>query len=162
VAHPTLLDVVFFHLRGLRCALPCNVVRQMLPILGLTPVPLAPPVFRGITSVHGQVLPVLDLGVFFPQSGKSMPNGSTESYLAERCLLIETAPDTNTPAIAAALMVEPQVRMGSIDEQHSRPPPPRPSFVTATVFDAEGPALLISAPQAIDLVRSAISMVTNP
>jgi chemotaxis signal transduction protein len=156
------LDVVFFHLRGLRCALPTSVVREMLPISGLTPVPLAPPVLRGIAPLRGQVLPVLDLGVYFPQAGESAQSGPAESPLGEKFLLIETTTDANTPAIAAALAVERHVRVGQVDEQHSRPPPPRPSFVTATVLDADGPALLINAQQAVDLVRSAISTVTNP
>jgi chemotaxis signal transduction protein len=161
VVNSALLDVVFFHLRGLRCALPTSVVREMLPISGLTPVPLAPPVLRGITPLRGQVLPVLDLGVYFPQASEPAQVGPFEPSLAEKFLLIEAVPDANTPAIAAALAVEPQVRVGQIDEEHSRPPPPRPSFVTATVLDGDGPALLINAQQAIDLVRSAISTVTN-
>jgi len=81
---------------------------------------------------------------------------------AEKIILIETAPDANTPAISAALAVERQVRVGRVDEQHSRPPPPRPLFLAATVLDADGPALLISAQQAIDHVRQAISTVTSP
>jgi hypothetical protein len=76
--------------------------------------------------------------------------------------LIETAPDANTPAISAALAVEHRVRVGQVDEQHSRPPPPRPTFLAATVLDAEGPALLINAQQAIDYVRHSISTVTSP
>ena len=156
------LDVVFFHLRGLRCALPASVVRETLPTLGLTPVPLAPPVLRGVAPVRGQILPVLDLGVYFPQAGEAHGNGMPDPMAAERLLLIEIAPDANTPAISAALAVECQVRVGQVDEQHSRPPPPRPSFLAATVLDADGPALLISAQQAIDHVRHAISTVTSP
>jgi chemotaxis signal transduction protein len=162
VVSSALLDVVFFHLRGLRCAVPASVVRAMLPISGITPVPMAPPVLRGIAPMRGQVLPVLDLGVYFPQAGEAAKSGHADASMTEKFLLIETAPDANTPAIATALAVERQVRLGQIDEQHSRPPPPRPSFVTATVLDTDGPALLINAQQAIDLVRSAISTVTNP
>jgi len=161
VAASSNLDVVFFQLRGLRCALPASVVREMLPMPALTPVPLAPTVLRGIAPVRGQILPVLDLGVYFPQVGEGR-DGLPDLMTAERILLIETAPDANTPAIQAALAVEGQVRMGQVDEQHSRPPPPRPIFLTATVLDAEGPALLISAQHAIDHVRHAISTVTNP
>lgn len=112
--------------------------------------------------MRGEVLPVLDLGVYFPQAGEAAKSSQVDSSMSEKFLLIETAPDANTPAIATALAVERQVRLGQIDEQHSRPPPPRPSFVTATVLDNDGPALLINAQQAIDLVRSAISTVTNP
>ncbi len=161
VATSSNLDVVFFHLRGLRCALPASVVREMLPMPGLTPVPLAPPVMRGIAPVRGQILPVLDLGVYFPQAGEAHGDGMPDPMTAERLILIETAPDANTPAISAALAVERQVRVGQVDEQHSRPPPPRPTFLAATVLDAEGPALLINAQQAIDYVRHSISTVTS-
>jgi hypothetical protein len=81
---------------------------------------------------------------------------------AEKLILIETAPDANTLAISAALAVEREVRVGRVDEQHSRPPPPRPIFLAATVLDTDGPALLLSAQQAIDHVRHAISTVTSP
>jgi chemotaxis signal transduction protein len=161
VAASSNLDVVFFHLRGLRCALPASVVRELLPMPALTPVPLAPPVMRGIAPVRGQVLPVLDLGVYFPQVGESHDDGTPDLMTAERLILIETAPDANTPAISAALAVDRQVRVGRVDEQHSRSPPPRPVFLTATVLDADGPALLIDAQRAIDHVRDAISMVTS-
>ena len=156
------LDVVFFHLRGLRCALPASVVREILPMPGLTPVPLAPPVLRGMTPVRGQVLPVLDLGVCFPQTGGARGDGIPDPMTAENLILIETAPDANTLAISAALAVEREVRVGLVDEQHSRPPPPRPIFLAATVLDADGPALLLSAQHAIDYVRHAISTVTSP
>jgi chemotaxis signal transduction protein len=162
VAASSILDVIFFHLRGLRCALPAIVVREIRPMPGLTPVPLAPPVMRGIAPVGGQVLPVLDLGVYLPQPGDAHGDGLPDATTAERLILIETAPDANTPAISAALAVEIQVRVGQVDEQHSRPPPPRPTFLAATVLDADGPALLISAQQAIDHVREAISTVTSP
>ena len=162
MATPSILDVVFFYLRGLRCALPTSVVRELLPLSGLTPVPLAPPVVRGIAPVRGQVLPVLDLGVYFPQADEARGHSMVDLLLSERFILIETTPDTNTPTILAALAVERQVRVGQVDEQHSRPPPPRPTFLSATVLDADGPALLINAQQAIDQVRGAISMVTCP
>ena len=162
VTAPSILDVVFFYLRGLRCALPTSVVRELLPLSGVTPVPLAPPVVRGIAPVRGQVLPVLDLGVYFPQADEARGHSMLDLMLSERFILIETTPDANTPPILAALAVERQVRVGQVDEQHSRPPPPRPTFLSATVLDADGPALLINAQQAIDQVRGAISMVTCP
>jgi len=135
VATASSLDVVFFHLRGLRCALAASVVREMLPMPGLTPVPLAPPVLRGIAPLRGQILPVLDLGVYFPQASEAHGDGMPDPMTAEKIILIETAPDANTPAISAALAVERQVRVGRVDEQHSRPPPPRPLFLAATVLD---------------------------
>ncbi|HEX7597776.1 MAG TPA: chemotaxis protein CheW, partial [Polyangia bacterium] len=115
MATPSILDVVFFYLRGLRCALPTSVVRELLPLAGLTPVPLAPPVVRGIAPVRGQVLPVLDLGVYFPQADEARGHSMLDLMLSERFILIETTPDTNTPTILAALAVERQVRVGQVD-----------------------------------------------
>jgi hypothetical protein len=38
-------------------------------------------------------------------------------------------------------------------------PPPRPTFLSATVLDASGPALLLDIERTIDYVRDAISAV---
>jgi len=38
-------------------------------------------------------------------------------------------------------------------------PPPRPTFLSATVLDASGPALLLDMERTLDYVRDAISAV---
>ena len=40
-------------------------VREVFPVAGITPVPLAPPELAGLVNLHGVVLPAVDLGVLF-------------------------------------------------------------------------------------------------
>jgi len=156
------LDVVFFTLRGLRCALPARLVRAVLPSPSLTPVPLAPSVLRGIAPLKGQILPVLDLGVWF-QSASNDANEDREFHLdGDHVLLIETEADALNPSVRAALAVEATIQVGVVDEAHSRPAPPRPTFISSTVLDNNGPALLINMPLALDRVRDAISENLKP
>jgi hypothetical protein len=61
--------------------------------------------------------------------------------------------------VRAALAVERVECIGTVDEQYSRLPPPRPSFLSATVLDANGPALLLDIERTLDYVRDAISTV---
>ena len=56
-------------------------------------------------------------------------------------------------------LVERGLALGRVDEQYSRPPPARPSFLSATVVDAGGPALLLDLERSLDYVRDAISTV---
>ena len=153
------LDVVFFEIRGLRCALPLAVVRKVLPMRGVTPVPLAPAVVRGIAPVQGFILPVLDLGVCFQSASDEIGESAGYRFPKDKLLLVETAPDAGRDAVRVALAVERVVSIGTVDEQHSRLPPPRPSFLSATVLDANGPALLLDIERTINYVRDALSMV---
>ncbi|MGD0836454.1 MAG: chemotaxis protein CheW [Polyangia bacterium] len=154
------LDVVFFALRGLRCALPLGVVRKVLPMRGITPVPLAPLVMRGVALVQGLILPVLDLAVCFQPGGGEDGGESIGSRLTrDKLLLVETAPEAACGAVRVAIVVERGLALGRVDEQYSRPPPARPSFLSATVVDAGGPALLLDLERSLDYVRDAISTV---
>lgn len=154
----TPLDVVFFELRGLRCALPLAVVRKVLPMRDVTPVPLAPTVVRGIAPVQGQILPVLDLAVCFQTGNDDVADGSYR-FAKDKLLLVETMADAGREAMRVVLAVERALHVGTIDEQYSRMPPPRPPFLSATVLDASGPALLLDVEKTIDYVRGAISAV---
>lgn len=60
-AGENLTELVVFRLEGREYALPVACVREVLLMVALTPVPEAPPWFRGIINLRGQVLPVLDL-----------------------------------------------------------------------------------------------------
>src|SRR5512136_1391058 len=119
------LDVVFFELRGLRCALPLGVVRKVLPMPGITPVPLAPPVVRGIAPVQGFILPVLDLAVCFQPAGDDSTESAGYRFAKDKLLLVETARDVSRETVRAAIAVERGLTLGTIDEQYSRPPPAR-------------------------------------
>jgi len=75
---------------------------------------------------------------------------------SDRVLLIEAFTGGEGTPVRAALAVERVMRLGSIDETHARPPPAGPAFVSATVLDVEGPALLIDAAKVVEHVREAI------
>lgn len=151
------LDVFFFELRGLRCALPLGVVRKVLPMRGITPVPLAPPLIRGIAPMQGLILPVLDLSVCFQPAGDDSAESGSYRFAKDKLLLVETSPDAGREAVRAAISVERGLGIGTVDEQYSRPPPTRPPFLSATVVDAGGPALLLDLERTLDYARDAIS-----
>ena len=156
------LDVVFFEVRGLRCALPLAVIRAVYPMCGVTPVPLAPAVLRGIAPLAGQILPILDLDQCFQSSGGEAFVDANRFALKDKLLLIEVSPELGKEPVRAALAVEKHVAIGSVDERHSRPPPARPSFLAATILDAGGPALLLDAEKTMNYVRESISAVLGP
>ncbi len=151
------LDVVFFELRGLRCALPLAVVRKVLPMRGITPVPLAPPVVRGIAPMQGFILPVLDLAVCFQPAGDDATEAGGDRFAQDKLLLVETKPDAGLETVRVAIAVARSLGLGTIDEQYSRPPPARPPFLSATILDAGGPALLLDLERTLDYVRDSIS-----
>ena len=152
---------MFFELRGLRCALPLAVIRAVYPICGVTPVPLAPAVLRGIAPLAGQILPILDLDQCFQSGGEAFADAN-RFFLKDKLLLIEVGPELGKEPVRAALAVEKHVAIGSVDERHSRPPPARPTFLAATILDAGGPALLLDAEKTMNYVRESISAVFGP
>lgn len=155
------LDVVFFELRGRRCALPVAAVREVMTAPNMTPVPLTPPAVRGVAPIHGKVIPVLDLGVLLTSSGDGRPDVFGYRAAADRVLVVEATSTADSAPMQAALLVDRVMRLGTVDEDHCRPPPPGPSFVSATVLDLEGPALLIDANRAMDQIRDAIITSTT-
>jgi purine-binding chemotaxis protein CheW len=155
------LDVLFFEVRGRRCALPIAAVREVLAVPAVTPVPLAPRSIRGVVPVHGQALPLLDLG------SQLAPGGAFSGPFllraeGDRVVVIEADTPLDSTPVQAALLVNRVVRIGTVNEEHSRPPPPGPSFVTATILDVEGPALLLDATAAIETVRSGLLQAVRP
>jgi hypothetical protein len=72
---------------------------------------------------------------------------------------VETIADAGREAVRVAIAVERGVSIGTVDEEYSRVPPPRPPFLSATILDASGPALLLDVERTIDYVRGAISAV---
>jgi chemotaxis signal transduction protein len=154
---PALLDVVFFELRGLRCALPLVGVRKVMPMRGITPVPLSPPVLRGVAPMQGLILPILDLGVCFHPAGDESAEVVGYRWARDKLLLVEAPGDAGRETVRAALAVDRVLHIGTVDEQHSRLPPPRPPFLSATVLDATGPALLLDITRTIDYVKDAIT-----
>jgi purine-binding chemotaxis protein CheW len=56
-------ELVIFAAGGRRWALPLAAVERVVAMVAIEPLPGAPPGVRGAVDVHGDVLPVLDLGV---------------------------------------------------------------------------------------------------
>src|SRR4051812_44451956 len=115
------LDVVFFELRGRRCALPVAAVSEVAAMPGMTPVPLAPPAVRGIAPLHGQVVPILDLGVWLTAGGEGRGEAPVYRPGSDRVLLVEASSGSEGTPVRAALAVERVMRLGTIDETHARP-----------------------------------------
>ena len=158
-----IIDVMFFELRGRRCALPVTAVSEVVAMANMTPVPLAPPAVRGIAPLHGQVVPVIDLGVWLSPSPEASAAAPLYRPGSDKVLLLEAPIGAEgTAPVRAALAVDRVMRLGSIDESHARPPPSGPAFVSATVLDVEGPALLIDASKAVEQVRDAIRAAVRP
>jgi chemotaxis signal transduction protein len=109
--------------------------------------------------MNGQILPVLDLGVCFHPGGDEVGDNTAYRSSRDKLLLVELPSDASRETVRAALAVDRVMNVGTVDEQHSRLPPPRPSFLSATVLDANGPALLLDLSRTIDYVKSAISTV---
>jgi hypothetical protein len=116
-------------------------------------------VVRGIAPMQGFILPVLDFAVCFQPAGEDSADSGGYRFANEKLLLVETAREAARETVRAAIAVERGLSLGTIDEQYSRPPPARPSFLSATVVDAGGPALLLDLERALDYVRDAISVV---
>ena len=152
-------DVLFFEVRGRRCALPVNVVREVLAAPAITPLPLAPPTLRGLVPVHGQVLPLIDIGPHLSGAAADQGGVLPLRWDGDRIIVIESSlPDARNDRtlVRAALVVHRVTRLGTLDEGHSRPPPAGPGFVSATVLDVEGPALLIDAAGAMQALRQSL------
>jgi chemotaxis signal transduction protein len=128
----------------------------------LTPVPLAPAAVRGIAPLHGQVLPVLDLGVWLAAAGEARAEAPLYRAGHDQVLLVEATLPNETSMVRAALAVDRVTRLGTIDEAHARSAPAGTSFVAATVMDVDGPALLIDASKAFAQVRDTIRGAVSP
>jgi purine-binding chemotaxis protein CheW len=151
------VDVLFCEIRGRRCALPAAAVREVVPTPNVTPVPLAPPALRGLAPLRGQVLPLVDLGVWLAPGADPLAAARAES---DKIIILESTLPSDNVSVRAALAVDRVTWLGNVDEQHARPPLVNAPFVTATVLDVGGPALLIDPARALETVRESIRQVT--
>jgi chemotaxis signal transduction protein len=60
-AHHAQLDVVVFLLDDEHCAIETGYVRSVAPLGSVTSLPDSPDAFIGLTNLHGEILPVIDL-----------------------------------------------------------------------------------------------------
>ena len=57
----TSLQLVIFNLDALRLALPLSVVKRVIHVVKITPLPHAPEIVIGVINVHGRIIPVVDI-----------------------------------------------------------------------------------------------------
>jgi chemotaxis signal transduction protein len=139
-------DLLFFTMRGRRCATNVSAVREVVANPLVTPVPLAPAHVRGAMSFHGLPVIVLDLGVDLLAGSldSSGPHGENVARgNLEYALVVEANLPDNGTFVQAALLVEKVMRIVTVPSNLFRPHSGQPSFISATVADSEGPALLV-------------------
>jgi chemotaxis signal transduction protein len=150
-----IFDVLFCEIRGRRCAIPTSAVREIVPRPNLTPVPLAPPAIRGLAPLRGQVLPLVDLGVWLG-AGTDLGGAGAVRAEGDQIVVLECPLPPDGPVVRAALAVDRVTWLGAVDDEHGRPSLVAAPFVTTTVLDAAGPALLIDPARALDTLRTAL------
>ena len=62
-----------FERNGIAYAIDATYVRQVVRVLAPTPLPLSDPWWRGLTSLHGELLGVLDLPLLLDPASKAPP-----------------------------------------------------------------------------------------
>lgn len=68
------IDVVEFELAHERYGIESKWVKEVFPLKELTPMPCTPPFILGITSIRGQIIPVMDIKRFFDLPSTSITN----------------------------------------------------------------------------------------
>jgi purine-binding chemotaxis protein CheW len=63
------IEIVDFRLAQESFGIEQTFVREVQPLRELTPLPCTPPFIRGIINVRGEILPVLDMKIFFELPG---------------------------------------------------------------------------------------------
>ncbi|MDX2021854.1 MAG: chemotaxis protein CheW [Deltaproteobacteria bacterium] len=144
-------DLLFFLIRGRRCAIDVASVREVLAAPAITPVPLVPPLIRGAISFHGLPLAVLDLGVELMPGSLDSAGVSFDAFSrsAQDYVLIVEAQLADGTFVRSGLAVERVARVVTVPADFLRPHTSHTSFVSATIVDADGPALLIDVPTAL-------------
>jgi len=102
---------VTFRLAGEAYALPVASVLEILRVAGITRVPHAPPVIRGVTNMRGKVLPVIDLRVRLAMDAAPVTSSSRILVATSRGRLL-------------GLLVDAVEQVERIDRNAVQPPPP--------------------------------------
>ncbi|HXH40440.1 MAG TPA: chemotaxis protein CheW [Thermoanaerobaculia bacterium] len=109
---PTRLEMwVTFELAGEIYALPVSHVMEILRVAGITRVPQAPRVIRGVTNMRGKVLPIVDLRVRLGVNAAEITSHSRILVVSSRGRLL-------------GLLVDSVLQVERIDLLSVQPPPP--------------------------------------
>ncbi len=66
------VQLVSFSLEERQYGLDVRIVKEINPLVSITPVPLAPPMIRGLVNIRGQVVLVMDLAVVFGREARPL------------------------------------------------------------------------------------------
>jgi twitching motility protein PilI len=100
---------------------------EVIPVPGITPVPLTRPWFRGVASIRGNLFSVVDIGAFLGGSA------ATPSEQARLLLLSERY------RMSSALLVDRSLGLRNPDELQERAAAPgRAPWIKAEFEDAQG------------------------
>lgn len=146
------VDVVLFEVHGRRFALPVAAVREVFPLASVTQIPTAPPAVRGLAALHGQVLPLLDLGAWLQPGGSGAAAANRGS---EEAIAFEAALPGETSSVRAALAVDRVLHLGTVEAPAARSPG-TPAIVAGTVAEAGGPALLVDPSAVLGAAQQAV------
>ena len=97
----TSLQLVIFNLDALQLALPLSVMKRVIHVVKITPLPHAPEIVIGVINVHGCIIPVVNIRKRF-----QLPE--REPFLHDQIMLLQT------PKISVAVMVD---AVGSVVER---------------------------------------------
>jgi purine-binding chemotaxis protein CheW len=125
--HGPSVDTVAFLLGDETYAIELSHVREVFPLRQLTPLPCTPPFVRGIVSVRGQILSILDLRRLF-----DMPERET---VEENNVIVVHGDD-----MEFGLMVQSILGTRAIELEQLQPPPSpdsgtRPSYLRGVTND---------------------------
>jgi purine-binding chemotaxis protein CheW len=109
------VEVLVFELGGRCFAVPLAGVREVFNLGPLTPVPTAPPAVAGVTSLRGQVLPVVDLALL-------LDLGLHRLRLGDPAVLVEA------DGVKVGLLVD---RVVGLRRNESEPPRQEPRMAVA-------------------------------
>ena len=104
-------EVVLFRLAEEMYAIAAALVREVLPLTQLTPIPCTPPFVAGVFNLRGRILAVIDPRMFYDLPSK----GITQ----QNRVLVLGAGDQEL-----ALLVDEVEGMGRVRPKDLRPPPP--------------------------------------
>ena len=152
-------DMLQFVIRGRRCAMYVQSVKEVVPMPSITPVPLVAAAVRGVMPLRGHPVVVLDLG---PDLAPTRQDSQDDGFDVHRkpqdefVLIIESPSFHDSYPARAALCVDQVLCVRATNPEHMRATSAVPPFVTATMVDADGPALVIDATRAMEHVMATV------
>ncbi|GGZ09570.1 chemotaxis protein CheW [Pseudoduganella plicata] len=149
------MKLLVFHIGADRYGLPLATIRQVLPLMALTGVPLAPDAVAGLMNLHGASVPVIDLARSSgaPAAARQVdtrillvdypgPDGAVHALglLAERVIGVQDVSEASLHAsgVRAAPFLGPMARDAQGFVQLVQPEHLLPADLRAALFPPDG------------------------